>query len=73
MPGTLKNVLLDKDAFEVIMRKLIASPPIRKDDLKPKRKRKRVKEVVQGLAACAVPAAAQIPSRMAASRRKKLA
>jgi hypothetical protein len=45
MPGTLKNVLLDKDAFEVIMRKLIASPPIRKDDLKqPKRKRKRVKK-----------------------------
>jgi len=44
MPGTLKNVLLDKDAFEVIMRKLIASPQIRKDDLKPKRKRKRVKK-----------------------------
>ena len=35
---TLKNVMVDKDAFEAIMRKLIASPPIRKDDLKPKRK-----------------------------------
>ena len=37
--GTLKNVMVDKDTFVAIMRKLIASPPIRKDDLKPKRKR----------------------------------
>jgi len=40
----LKNVMVDRDAFTAIMRKLIASPPIRKDDLKPKRKRKRVKK-----------------------------
>ena len=34
----LKNVTVDKSAFDTIMRTLIASPPIRKDDLKPKRK-----------------------------------
>jgi hypothetical protein len=40
----LKNVMVDKDAFVAIMRKLVASPPIRKDELKPKRKaRKRAK------------------------------
>ena len=38
--AALKNVTVDKDAFTAIMRKLIASPPIRKDDLKPKRKAK---------------------------------
>jgi hypothetical protein len=36
----LKNLMVDKNAFVAIMRKLIASPPIRKDDLKPKRKAK---------------------------------
>ena len=35
----LKNVTVDKDAFESIMRKLIASPPIRQ--AKPKRKAKK--------------------------------
>jgi hypothetical protein len=34
--AALKNVTVDKDAFESIMRKLIASPPIRQ--AKPKRK-----------------------------------
>lgn len=34
--NTLKNVMVDKDAFEAIMRKLVASPPIRQ--AKPKRK-----------------------------------
>ena len=36
----LKNVTVDKAAFDAILGVLIASPPIRKDDLKPKRKRK---------------------------------
>ena len=34
----LKNVTVEKSAFDTIMRALIASPPIRKDNLKPKRK-----------------------------------
>ena len=37
-PPPLKNVTVDKAAFDAIMRKLIATAPIRKDDLKPKRK-----------------------------------
>ncbi len=41
--GTIKNVTVDKNAFVAVMRKLIASPPIRKDDLKPKRKAKAKK------------------------------
>ena len=40
----LKNVMVDRDAFETIMRKLIASPPIRKDAIAPKRKVKRTKK-----------------------------
>jgi hypothetical protein len=32
-----KNVIVDRGAFETLMLALIASPPIRKDDLKPKR------------------------------------
>ena len=40
----LKNVTVDRAAFDAILGALIASPPIRKDDLKPKRKaRKRAK------------------------------
>ena len=43
--GTAKNIVADKSHFDAILRKLIASPPIRKDDLKPKRKaRKRTKK-----------------------------
>jgi hypothetical protein len=34
----LKNVTVDKSAFDNIMGILIATPPIRRDDLKPKRK-----------------------------------
>src|SRR5665213_3574149 len=34
----LKNVSVDKSAFDALLGALIASPPIRKDDLKPKRK-----------------------------------
>jgi hypothetical protein len=33
--GTLKNIALDKGAFDTILRALIASMPTRKDDLKP--------------------------------------
>jgi hypothetical protein len=40
----LKNVTVEKSAFEAIMRKLIASPPIRKNDLKPNRKATRKRE-----------------------------
>jgi hypothetical protein len=40
--GTLKNVTVDNDAFEAIMRKPIA-PPIRQDYLKPKRKTRKRK------------------------------
>jgi hypothetical protein len=40
------GLTVDKSAFDAIMRKLIASGPIRKDDLKPKRKTKRAKEAV---------------------------
>lgn len=44
--GTLKNVSVDKSAFDAILGALIASPPIRQDDLKPKRKapKKRAKK-----------------------------
>lgn len=38
-PKPLKNVLVEKDAFDAILRRLIASPPVRQNDLKPKRKR----------------------------------
>jgi len=42
----LKNVTVDKSAFDAIMRKLIASGPVRKDEISPKRKaaRKRAKK-----------------------------
>jgi hypothetical protein len=40
---SLKNVMVDKDAFESIMRKLIASPPIRQP--KPKRKAPKTKQL----------------------------
>ena len=33
----LKNVTVDKSAFDTLLSVLVASPPIRKDDLKPKR------------------------------------
>ncbi|MBZ5673246.1 MAG: hypothetical protein LAP61_03285 [Acidobacteriia bacterium] len=42
----LKNVTVDKSAFDALLGVLIASPPIRKDDLKPKRKSKRAKKAV---------------------------
>ena len=42
--GTLKNVTANKAEFDLILGALIASPPIRKDAIKPKRKAaKRVK------------------------------
>ena len=34
----LKNVAVDKSAFDSLLSRLIASPLIRKDDLKPKRR-----------------------------------
>jgi hypothetical protein len=42
--STLKNVTVEKGAFDTLLRALIASPPIRQDDLKPKRKKKRAKK-----------------------------
>jgi hypothetical protein len=36
--ATLKNVTVDKAASDALLGALIASKPIRKDDLKPKRK-----------------------------------
>jgi hypothetical protein len=42
--GTIKNVTADKTVFDALLGALIASPPIRKDDLKPKRKKKRTKK-----------------------------
>lgn len=41
----LKNVTVDKSSFDALLGRLIASPPIRKDDLKPKQKtvKKRAK------------------------------
>jgi len=40
----LKNVTVDKAAFDAILGVLIASPPIRKDDLKPKRNAKQARK-----------------------------
>jgi hypothetical protein len=37
-PAPLKNVTVDKSAFDALLGALIASKPIRKDDLKPKRR-----------------------------------
>ena len=44
-PATV-NVIADKSQFDAILRRLIASKPIRKDDLKPKRRtaKKRTKK-----------------------------
>jgi hypothetical protein len=44
--GAYKNVVVEKTVFDALLRKLIASPPIRQDDLKPKRKapKKRAKK-----------------------------
>jgi hypothetical protein len=36
--AALKNVSVDKAAFDALLGRLIASKPIRKDDLKPKRR-----------------------------------
>jgi len=41
--AALNNVTVDKAEFDTIMRALIASPPIRKDDLKPKQQARKAK------------------------------
>lgn len=46
--STLKNVVVDKGAFDTIMRALIASKPIRQDDIKPKRKKTAAKKRAKG-------------------------
>jgi hypothetical protein len=45
--SALKNVTVGKAAFDALLGALIASKPIRKDDLKPKRKvaRKRTQKL----------------------------